>query len=60
VMASAMYVISGTAGCRVFDHGRHVDLGPLRGDRGSQNYPLPADLVGRSTTRGLPPIVAWT
>jgi hypothetical protein len=37
-------VISGTAGWRVFDHGRHVDLGPLKGNKGSQNYPLPADL----------------
>jgi Electron transfer DM13 len=35
-------VISGTAGWRVFDHSRHVDLGPLKGNKGSQNYPLPA------------------
>jgi hypothetical protein len=28
----------------VFDHSRHVDLGPLKGNKGSQNYPLPADL----------------
>ena len=37
-------VISGTAGWRVFDHSRHVDLGPLKGNKGSQNHPLPADV----------------
>jgi hypothetical protein len=35
-------VVSGTAGWRVFDHSRHIDLGPLKGNKGSQNYPLPA------------------
>ena len=35
-------VISGPAGWRVFDHSEHVDLGPLKGNQGSQNYPLPA------------------
>lgn len=35
-------VISGTAGWRVFDDSRHLDLGPLKGNKGSQNYPLPA------------------
>ena len=33
-------VTSGTAGWRVFDHSAHVDLGPLKGNQGSQNYPL--------------------
>ena len=37
-------VISGPAGWRVFDDSQHVDVGPLKGNRGSQNYPLPADV----------------
>jgi hypothetical protein len=37
-------VRSGSAGWRVFDDGRHVDLGPLKGNKGSQNYPLPTDV----------------
>jgi hypothetical protein len=37
-------VRSGSAGWRVFDDGRHIDLGALKGNKGSQNYPLPADL----------------
>jgi hypothetical protein len=35
-------VISGSAGWRVFDDSPHIDLGPLKGNKGSQNYPLPA------------------
>ncbi|GAA4261326.1 DM13 domain-containing protein [Dactylosporangium darangshiense] len=27
----------------VFDDGRHVDLGPLKGNKGSQNYAVPAE-----------------
>jgi hypothetical protein len=34
----------GSDGWRVFDDGRHVDLGALKGNKGSQNYPLPADV----------------
>jgi hypothetical protein len=37
-------VRAGSAGWRVFDDGRHIDLGPLKGNIGDQNYPLPADL----------------
>jgi Electron transfer DM13 len=37
-------VVAGTTGWRLFDRGRHADLGPLKGNKGSQNYPLPADL----------------
>jgi hypothetical protein len=37
-------VLSGTAGWRVFDDSHHVNLGPLKGNKGSQNYPLPADV----------------
>jgi hypothetical protein len=41
-------VTPGTAGWYVFDDGQHVSLGPLKGNKGSQNYPLPADLdLGR-------------
>jgi rhodanese-related sulfurtransferase len=35
-------VISGSAGWRVFDNSRHIDLGPLKDNKGSQNYPLAA------------------
>jgi hypothetical protein len=44
VWVSDAPVIPGAAGWRVFEDGRHVDLGPLKGNKGSQNYPLPADL----------------
>lgn len=41
-------VIEGTAGWHVFDDGRYVDLGELRGNLGSANHPVPAgvDLAG--------------
>jgi electron transfer DM13 len=35
-------VLTGRAGWFVFDDGRHVDLGPLRGNLGNQNYAVPA------------------
>ncbi|MGH3330306.1 MAG: DM13 domain-containing protein [Nocardioidaceae bacterium] len=40
-------VLEGRDGWFVFDDGRHVDLGELRGNVGSQNYALPSgvDLV---------------
>lgn len=34
-------VKEGTAGWHVFDDGAHVSLGRLKGNKGSQNYPLP-------------------
>ncbi|MEV6549959.1 DM13 domain-containing protein [Streptomyces sp. NPDC051597] len=34
----------GKDGWRVFDDGRHVSLGKLKGNKGDQNYTLPADL----------------
>lgn len=37
-------VQSGKAGWYVFDDGRHVDLGALKGNKGSQNYSIPADV----------------
>ncbi|MEV7611953.1 DM13 domain-containing protein [Streptomyces sp. NPDC089799] len=37
-------VKEGTAGWRVFDDGKHVSLGKLKGNRGNQNYTVPADV----------------
>ncbi|MGW6866318.1 DM13 domain-containing protein [Streptomyces sp. NPDC054904] len=37
-------VKEGTAGWRVFDDGKHVSLGKLKGNKGDQNYAVPADL----------------
>lgn len=37
-------VVDGTAGWYLFDDGRHVDLGDLKGNIGSSNYPIPADV----------------
>ncbi|WP_329287332.1 DM13 domain-containing protein [Streptomyces sp. NBC_00691] len=35
-------VKEGTPGWRVFDDGRYVSLGRLKGNKGDQNYPVPA------------------
>jgi hypothetical protein len=35
---------TGTSGWRVFDNSRYVDLGPLKGNKGSQNYAIPVDV----------------
>lgn len=37
-------VIEGTDGWFVFDDGAYVDLGPLKGNVGNQNYPIPDDV----------------
>jgi hypothetical protein len=37
-------VIEGPDGWYVFDDGAHVDLGELKGNIGSSNYPIPADV----------------
>jgi hypothetical protein len=37
-------VIEGRDGWHVFDDGRYVDLGDLKGNIGSSNYPLPRDV----------------
>ena len=37
-------VIPGQAGWHVFDDGRYVDLGDLKGNKGSSNYAIPADV----------------
>jgi hypothetical protein len=34
----------GKDGWYLFDDGQHVDLGALKGNKGSQNYPIPADV----------------
>ncbi|MEU8776230.1 DM13 domain-containing protein [Streptomyces sp. NPDC048606] len=42
VLLSDAPVKEGVAGWRVFDDGRHVSLGRLKGNKGDQNYALPA------------------
>lgn len=37
-------VKEGAAGWHVFDDGKHVSLGKLKGNKGSQNYALPRDM----------------
>lgn len=37
-------VKEGTAGWRVFDDGKYVSLGKLKGNKGDQNYTIPADV----------------
>ncbi|MEV6392055.1 DM13 domain-containing protein [Nocardia xishanensis] len=37
-------VLEDRAGWGVFDDGRHTDLGQLKGNKGSQNYAIPADV----------------
>lgn len=37
-------VIEGRDGWHVFDDGRYVDLGDLKGNIGSSNYPIPPDV----------------
>ncbi|MBC8092784.1 MAG: DM13 domain-containing protein [Pseudonocardia sp.] len=44
VWLAAAPVIEGTDGWYVFDDDAHVDLGELKGNVGSSNYPIPADV----------------
>ncbi|MGW6984669.1 DM13 domain-containing protein [Streptomyces sp. NPDC054932] len=37
-------VKEGVAGWRVFDDGKYVRLGKLKGNKGDQNYPIPAEV----------------
>ena len=42
VWLSDARVLEGRAGWHVFDDGRYRSLGQLKGNRGNQNYPIPA------------------
>lgn len=44
VWLSAAPVLPGRAGWRVFADAPHVELGRLKGNRGNQNYAVPADV----------------
>ncbi|MEU8226519.1 DM13 domain-containing protein [Kribbella sp. NPDC048915] len=44
VWLSDAKVIPGRAGWHVFDDGRYRNLGDLKGNRGNQNYAIPADV----------------
>ena len=48
-------VIEGTAGWGVFDDGRYVDLGELKGNIGSSNYPIPPEV----DLAALPSVSIW-
>ncbi|QNE22140.1 DM13 domain-containing protein [Kribbella qitaiheensis] len=44
VWLSDAEVVKGKAGWHVFDDGRYLSLGRLKGNQGNQNYPIPADV----------------
>jgi hypothetical protein len=44
VWLSDAAVVPGRAGWHVFDDGRYLNLGSLKGNHGNQNYPIPADV----------------
>lgn len=48
VLLSDAPVLPGKSGWHVFDGGKHIDLGRLKGNKGSQNYLVPrgADVAG--------------
>lgn len=48
-------VIEGSAGWSVFDDGRYVDLGELKGNIGSSNYAIPPDV----DLAALPSVSIW-
>jgi hypothetical protein len=55
VLLSDAPVIDGRDGWHVFEQGRHVDLGALKGNRGSANYPVPAGI----DLKGLNSVSIW-
>jgi len=55
VWLSDQPVLPGRDGWYVFDDGRHVDLGDLKGNVGSSNYPLPASV----DLAALPSVTIW-
>jgi hypothetical protein len=48
VVLSDAPVVAGSGGYHVFDDGRYLDLGPLKGNKGNANYSVPpgADIAG--------------
>jgi hypothetical protein len=48
-------VVDGPSGWPVFDDGRYVDLGSLKGNKGNQNYAIPAG----TTLEGLRSVSIW-
>jgi hypothetical protein len=48
-------VIEGSTGWGVFDDGRYVDLGELKGNIGSSNYPIPPEV----DLAALPSVSIW-
>jgi hypothetical protein len=55
VWLSDQPVLPGRDGWFVFDDGRHVDLGDLKGNIGSSNYLLPSDV----DIAALPSVTIW-
>ena len=55
VWLSDQPVLPGRDGWHVFDDGAHVDLGDLKGNVGSSNYPLPAGV----DLAALPSVTIW-
>lgn len=48
-------VVNGDSRCRRIPHTKHIDLGPLRANRGNTNYAIPHD----ADTAGLRSVILW-